>query len=132
MKTCFSEGKLMKQFGNSPLSKRTPPISEQFFHDPLLCPNFKNNPLPLVLGGRWKLCSIFPIPHSNIHFTHLHLRIEALIKRNSIKRGCIVIYQLLLEFMSNSITHCISCFGFSQCKLRHNFAVRKHNLEHCT
>ena len=42
MKTCFSEGKLMKQFGNSPLSKRTPPISEQFFHDPLLCPNFKN------------------------------------------------------------------------------------------
>ena len=33
MKTCFSEGKLMKQFGNTPLSKRTslstnPPISE--------------------------------------------------------------------------------------------------------
>ena len=39
MKTCFSAGKLMKQFGN-PLSKTTPPlqvtppISEQFFHDP--------------------------------------------------------------------------------------------------
>ena len=38
-----------------PLSKRTPPlstnppppISEQFFHDPSLCPNFKNkNPPP--------------------------------------------------------------------------------------
>ena len=40
MKTCFSEGKLMQQFGNPPLSKKTPPlsnnrpISEQFFHDP--------------------------------------------------------------------------------------------------
>ena len=48
MKTCYSTGTLMKQFGNPPpLSKRTPlstnpPISEQFFHDPLLCPNFKN------------------------------------------------------------------------------------------
>ena len=46
MKTCFSEGKLMKQFGKPPLSKRTPlstnaPIPEQFFHDPHLCPNFK-------------------------------------------------------------------------------------------
>ena len=55
MKTCFSEGKLMKQFGNplflrgSPLSTN-PPISEQFFHDPPLCPNFKNK-LPLILGG---------------------------------------------------------------------------------
>ena len=50
MKTCFSEGKLMKQFGNplflrgSPLSTN-PPISEQFFHDPPLCPNFKNKNL---------------------------------------------------------------------------------------
>ena len=52
MYTCFSEGKLMKQLGNPFLSKRTPlstkpPISEQFFHDPPLCPNFKNkNPPP--------------------------------------------------------------------------------------
>ena len=34
MKTCFSEGKLMKQFGTPPLSTN-PTISEQFFHDPL-------------------------------------------------------------------------------------------------
>ena len=52
MKTCFSEGKLIKQFGPPPLSKRiplstNPPISEQFFHDPSLCPSFKNkNPSP--------------------------------------------------------------------------------------
>ena len=51
MKTCFSEGKLMKQFETPRLSKRTPlstnlPISEQFFMTPL-CPNFKNkNPHP--------------------------------------------------------------------------------------
>ena len=49
MKTCFCEGKLMKQFGN-PLS-----ISEQFFHDPPLCPNVKNEippPLPNISGGK--------------------------------------------------------------------------------
>ena len=62
MKTYFSEGKLMKQFGNPPLSKKThpplstnPPISEQFFHDPSL-PGFqKQEPTPLILGVR-KLC----------------------------------------------------------------------------
>ena len=27
MKTCFSAGKLMKQFGNPPLSKGTPPFN---------------------------------------------------------------------------------------------------------
>ena len=27
MKACFSEGKLMKQFGNPPLAKRTPPFN---------------------------------------------------------------------------------------------------------
>ena len=53
MKTCFSEGKLKKQFGN-PLSKRTPPFQltplffKQFFHDLPLCPNFKKK----NLGGR--------------------------------------------------------------------------------
>ena len=51
MKTCFSEGKLMKQFGNPlflrgfPLSTN-PTISEQSFHDLLLGPNFKNIPPP--------------------------------------------------------------------------------------
>ena len=35
-----------------PLSTN-PPISEQFFHDPSLCPNFKNEiHLPLILRGR--------------------------------------------------------------------------------
>ena len=34
MKRCFSEGKLMKQFGN-PFFLREPPISEQCFHYPL-------------------------------------------------------------------------------------------------
>ena len=52
MKTSFSEGKLMKQFGNPlflrefPLSTN-PTISEQYFHDLLLGPNFKNIPPPL-------------------------------------------------------------------------------------
>ena len=52
MKTCFSEGKLIKQFGKPPLSKRTPlstnsPISEQFFHDPLFVEISKTrNPHP--------------------------------------------------------------------------------------
>ena len=52
MKTCFSGGKLMKQFGTPLFLKGTPlptepPTSEQFFYDPPLCPNFKNkNPPP--------------------------------------------------------------------------------------
>ena len=63
MKTCFSAGKLTKQFGNPPPFLRepplsiNPPISEQFFHDPPVSPNLKSkNPTsPLILGGR-KLC----------------------------------------------------------------------------
>ena len=56
MKTCFSEGKLMKQFGNPPFLREhplstNPPISDQFFYDPSLCPNFKNKKFPLILGG---------------------------------------------------------------------------------
>ena len=45
---------MMKQFGNPPFSKRTPlsTNSEQFFHDPPLCPNFKNkNPSPNFREG---------------------------------------------------------------------------------
>ena len=37
---------------------REPPISEQFFHYPHLCPNFINQKPPLILGVR-KLCYRF-------------------------------------------------------------------------
>ena len=56
MKTCFAEGKLMKQFG-TPLSKRTPsfstnpPISERFLHDPLFVQILKTRNTPVILGG---------------------------------------------------------------------------------
>ena len=53
MKTCFSEGNLMKQFGNPPLSKRTPPLSTNplFLSNFFMTPSFKNKN-PLILGGR--------------------------------------------------------------------------------
>ena len=41
----------MKQFGTSPPFYENP-LSEQFFHDPTLCPNFKNEILPNFSGGR--------------------------------------------------------------------------------
>ena len=45
----------MKQFGTAPFQENplstNPPISEQFSHDPLLCPNFKNKKHPLILEG---------------------------------------------------------------------------------
>ena len=45
----------MKQFGMPPLSTN-PTISEQFFHDHPLCPNFKNeNPTPDFMEGGRKL-----------------------------------------------------------------------------
>ena len=45
------EEKLMKQFGNPPFLREpslstNPTISEQVFHDPPLCPNFKNTKHP--------------------------------------------------------------------------------------
>ena len=47
MKTCFSQDKLIKQFGTPPPPfLREPPISEQSFHDPPLCTNFKNKKSP--------------------------------------------------------------------------------------
>ena len=57
MNTCFSLGKLMKQFGNPPLSKTTlpfqltPPISEQFFHDSPSLSKFQKQETPLILEG---------------------------------------------------------------------------------
>ena len=41
MKTCFSAGKLMKQFGNLPLSKRA-----LLSTNPPICQNFKNQKPP--------------------------------------------------------------------------------------
>ena len=57
IKTCFCEGKLMKQFGNPPLSKSTPPpFSEQFFSWPPSLSKFQKQPCPapalLILGWR--------------------------------------------------------------------------------
>ena len=57
MKTCFSEEKLIAPLSNRirppPLSLSTnPPISEQFFHDTLLCPNFENKTPLLTLGEK--------------------------------------------------------------------------------
>ena len=67
MKTCFSEGKLMKEFGNPPLSETTPlpfqliPLFlRNFFHDPPPCGNFQNKKPPLILGGR-KLFNIYSV-----------------------------------------------------------------------
>ena len=56
MKTCFSAGKTMKQFGVPPHSGRTPistkpPISEQFFHDPLFVQILKTRNPPNFKGG---------------------------------------------------------------------------------
>ena len=51
MKTCFSAGKLMKQFGKTPLSKRTPLFLSKFFMPPPLYPNFKNQNLPPYFRG---------------------------------------------------------------------------------
>ena len=76
MKTCFSEGKLMKQFGKPPLSKRTPPlstnppISEIFFRDSPLCGNFQNKkrpPPPNFRGGR-KLCITMKKNDNEVYF----------------------------------------------------------------
>ena len=43
MKTCFSEGKLMKQFGNPPFQ---PPISEQFLWPPFFVQILKTKESP--------------------------------------------------------------------------------------
>ena len=45
----------MKQFGKplflrGPLPFQLTPFSEQFFHDPPLCSNFKNKKARLILG----------------------------------------------------------------------------------
>ena len=51
MKTCFSEAKLMKQFGNPPFLREpplsaNPPISEQIFDDPLFVQILKTRTPP--------------------------------------------------------------------------------------
>ena len=46
----------MKQFGNPPPLSTNPPISEQFFNDPPLCPNFKNE-IPPNFRGKKTMCS---------------------------------------------------------------------------
>ena len=56
MKTYFSEEKLIKQFGNPPFKENppftlTPPISEQFFRDPLFVQILNARTPRLILGG---------------------------------------------------------------------------------
>ena len=56
MKTCFSEGKLMKQFGNPPLSNRTPLSTNplflsNFFMTPLFVQISKTRTPPTFRGG---------------------------------------------------------------------------------
>ena len=62
MKTCFSEGKLMKQFGNPPLSKRTPLATNplflsNFFMNPFFVQLSKTPPPPanFMRGGNYEL-----------------------------------------------------------------------------
>ena len=62
-----------------PFSKRTPPfstnspISEQFFHDPPLYPNFKNKKPSLILGGGGeKLWKPTHLSFYYIDFTYRH------------------------------------------------------------
>ena len=59
----------MKQFWNPPPLSTNPPVSEQFFLDPPLCPNFKNEiphpPPPSHLRGGRKLCSIIDVQLSS-------------------------------------------------------------------
>ena len=45
MKTCFSEGKLIKQYGKPPLSKRTPTPPPPPLSTPLFLSNFFMTPL---------------------------------------------------------------------------------------
>ena len=61
MKTCFYEGKLMKQFGNPSISKRTPPLTNplflsNFFMTPLFVQILKiTNPPNFRGGGNYAL-----------------------------------------------------------------------------
>ena len=81
VKTCFSEGKLMKQLGNPHLSKRNPPfnlppISEKFFHDPPLCPNFKNKKHPPNFRGGKETMMLF--------FKHIETTASEITKEQSV------------------------------------------------
>ena len=60
MKTCFSEEKLMKQFGNPPLSKRTPLFNWSIFSWPLFVQISKTR-TPLILGGEETMSCVKPL-----------------------------------------------------------------------
>ena len=44
-------------FIREPPLSTNPPISEQIFHDPPLCPNFKSKKSPLILGREETMCA---------------------------------------------------------------------------
>ena len=92
MKTCFSEGKLMKQFGNPPFLKEppfstNPPISEQFFHDPPLCPNFenKNPPLNFRRGEETMLVFFNPSMQNNENWPNILYKLGIVNSTRSLK-----------------------------------------------
>ena len=51
MKTCFSAGKLMKQFGILPPLSTNPLLLSNFFITPLFVQIFKTRTPPIILGG---------------------------------------------------------------------------------
>ena len=68
----------------SPLSTN-PPVSEQFFHNPPFCPNFKNEIPSLILGGvLWRhFCKYYAINVAMVPFVTFekipHLGLEFLL-----------------------------------------------------
>ena len=69
----------MKKFGTPPPPplSTNPPIPEQFFHDPPISPNFKNEIPPLILGrgggGHWmvRLFKVFGVLSCKIGDVHV-------------------------------------------------------------
>ena len=107
MKTCFSEGKLTKQFGNlrfrkshplSPPPLSNPLIYEEFFHDLPLCPNFKNKKqsLPVLRVGLFLPKNDSQIT-SIVNFPKKHADFGGLETNQSMK--------FRLEFFSHAILH---------------------------
>ena len=91
MKTCFSEGKLMKQFGNPPPSKRIPPLST----NPLNPSNFFMIPifvrfLKTILGGLETM--------KIINYCSVVSKMSGLVKDKQLNKGNPSIYLGVISF----------------------------------